>query len=110
MHEVARHGIHITEVLEASVQTLEAIKLCQENVYDKLKTKFEPTYLHQAKEYTDFQVQSFKNLKLRSGSNDKRLQNEINLVYPLILNAVFLGKLTDYCRVSTLLLVRTIWL
>ncbi|RYP02538.1 hypothetical protein DL764_005782 [Monosporascus ibericus] len=79
MHEMARHGIHVSEVLEAAIQTLEAMQSYQVAIHDE--TLLSQCYRRQANEYGKFQLQSLRSLKLRSQSNDKRLENEINLAF-----------------------------
>ncbi|RYP36265.1 hypothetical protein DL767_003418 [Monosporascus sp. MG133] len=79
MHEMARHGIHVSEVLEASIQTLEAMQSYQAAIHNE--TMLSECYRRQANEYAKFQLQCLRSLKLRSQSNDKRLENEINLAF-----------------------------
>lgn len=80
MHEIARHGIHISEVLEVSTQTLEALQDYEAATRQTLIPALEEEYCQQMNEYMKFQLQTLKSLKLRSESNNKRLQNEITLV------------------------------
>lgn len=82
MHEIARHGIHATEALAVSIETLDAMRKYQLTIYDHdtLKRVLGGTQRRQADEYTGFQLQALKSLKLRSDSNNKRLENEISLV------------------------------
>lgn len=82
MHEIARHGIHATEALAVSIETLDAMRKYQSTIYnhDTLKRILGGTQRWQADEYTKFQLQALKSLKLRSDSNNKRLENEISLV------------------------------
>ena len=78
---MARHGIHTTEVLTVSIETLDAMRKYQATIYDHktLKDALHGTS-QQAGEYMEFQLQVLKSLRLRSESNDKRLGNEISLV------------------------------
>jgi len=78
---MARHGIHVSEVLEASIQTLEAIQICQIAINKTMISELRDNYGHQADEYGKFQVQSLRSLKLRAESNNKRLENEVTLVH-----------------------------
>lgn len=82
MHEMARHGIHTTEVLTVSIETLDAMRKYQATIHDHktLKHVLHGTNSQQAGEYMEFQLQVLKSLRLRSESNDKRLGNEIALV------------------------------
>ncbi|KAG7424838.1 hypothetical protein Forpi1262_v014098 [Fusarium oxysporum f. sp. raphani] len=80
MHDISRHGIHTSEILSATIETLQEMLRYQTEVYDKEPWTHEKTYQVQAKEYLRFQIQLTKSLKLRSDSNQKRLENEVNLV------------------------------
>ncbi|KAI9786717.1 MAG: hypothetical protein M1816_007858 [Peltula sp. TS41687] len=83
MHEMARHGIHVTEVLAVSIETVDAMREYQAAIhnYKTLNSVLEYTDRQQAGEYMKFQVQVLKSLKRRSESNDKRLHNEIELAF-----------------------------
>lgn len=80
MHDISRHGIHTSEILSATIETLQEMLRYQTEVYDKEPCAHEKTYQVQAKEYLRFQIQLTKSLKLRSDSNQKRLENEVDLV------------------------------
>jgi hypothetical protein len=80
MHEISRHAIHTSEVLTATIGTMTELQRYQTNIHRSLSSDLEEQYKEQAKAYTDFQIQCIKSLKLRSESNQKRLENEINLV------------------------------
>ena len=81
MHEISRHAIHTSEVLAVTIGTMKELQRYQTRIYDSLVSDdLEEQYKEQAKAYTDFQIQCIKSLKLRSESNQKRLENEINLV------------------------------
>lgn len=79
---MARHAIHVTEVLTASIATVEAMQKYQASLYsyESLKGEIGATAALQSSEYIEFQLQVLKNLKLRSESNDRRLVNEISSV------------------------------
>ncbi|KAH7028036.1 uncharacterized protein B0I36DRAFT_328494 [Microdochium trichocladiopsis] len=79
MHEIGRHGIHMSEVLEVSANTINSLLEYQKTVYKK--TTLSQEYTMQAEEYMKFQLTAIKSLKLRSASNDKRLENEIALAF-----------------------------
>ncbi|KAK4231145.1 hypothetical protein QBC38DRAFT_451522 [Podospora fimiseda] len=81
IHEISRHAIHSSEVLEAGVDTLKELHRCQIAVHNKIADELKETYTQQAREYTEFQITLLKNLKLRADSNRERLKNEINLAY-----------------------------
>ena len=80
MHEISRHAIHTAEILQAAADTLKEMQRCRAAVYDRLLNDPGETYKEQAKDYAQFQISLLKNLKLRSDSNQERLQNEVNLV------------------------------
>lgn len=83
IHEMSRHAIHKSEVLESAIETLKELQRCRVEVHEKLRDILEETYREQAKEYGQFQISLLSNLKLRSGSNQERLKDEIDLVrYP----------------------------
>ncbi|EXA32208.1 hypothetical protein FOVG_16579 [Fusarium oxysporum f. sp. pisi HDV247] len=86
MHDISRHGIHTSEILSATIETLQEMLRHQTEVYDKEPCAHEKTYQVQAKEYLKFQIQLAKSLKLRSDSNQKRLENEVNLAFNNIAN------------------------
>ncbi|KAJ4232892.1 hypothetical protein NW757_013807 [Fusarium falciforme] len=80
MHDISRHCIHTSEILSATIETFQEMLRYQTEVYQKMPGEHEKTYQEQAKEYMKFQIQLAKSLKLRSDSNQKRLENEVNLV------------------------------
>ncbi|EWZ78699.1 hypothetical protein FOXG_14285 [Fusarium oxysporum f. sp. lycopersici 4287] len=86
MHDISRHGIHTSEILSATIETLQEMLRYQTEVYDKEPCAHEKTYQVQAKEYLRFQIQLTKSLKLRSDSNQKRLENEVDLAFNNIAN------------------------
>ncbi|KAJ3454404.1 hypothetical protein MRS44_018298 [Fusarium solani] len=81
MHDISRHAIHTSEILSATIETLQEMLRYQAEVYDKLPGAMEKTYQEKANEYMKFQIQLAKSLKLRSDSNQKRLENEVNLAF-----------------------------
>lgn len=80
MHEIYRHVIHVLEVLSVTVETIEGIQRQQQTVYSSLPSGLTETYREQAQEYTRFQLQMVKGLKLRASTYHERLQSEIKLV------------------------------
>lgn len=80
MHEIGRHGIHMSEVLDVCASTISSLLKYQDTVFEKLKKKLGAEYTMHVHEYTRFQLTAIKALNLRSLSNDKRLENEITLV------------------------------
>ncbi|KAL2154651.1 hypothetical protein VTH82DRAFT_3327 [Thermothelomyces myriococcoides] len=80
-HELSRHTLHLSEVLEATLETLTTMQACQAAVRGKLKEDLGETYREQAQSYVQFQISLMKSLKLRSDSNHRRLENEIDLIF-----------------------------
>ena len=80
IHEMSRHAIHTSEVLEASIDTLKEMQHCRIAIHHRLHPDLGETYREQAKDYAQFQISLVKALKLRSDSNQERLKNEVNLV------------------------------
>jgi hypothetical protein len=80
IHEVSRHALHTSEVLEAAIDTIRELQLRQEAIQQRLHVDLGETYTEQAKDYTQFQISALKSLKLRADSNLERLKNEIDLV------------------------------
>ena len=73
-------------------------------IYESLESDLGKTHCRQAQEYTHFQLQMVKSLKLRSDSNNQRIKGEITLVikffncFPLLVHT--LAKETYSCRRS----------
>ncbi|EAQ93092.1 hypothetical protein CHGG_01327 [Chaetomium globosum CBS 148.51] len=80
IHEMSRHAIHTSEILEASIDTLKEMQHCRIAIHHRLHPDLGETYREQAKDYAQFQISLVKALKLRSDSNQERLKNEVNLV------------------------------
>lgn len=80
LHDIARHGIHVNETLDMSLQNMEHI-LTQHDNYMNSK----PDNASTASEDIHIRLQSWQsfisNLRCRSISNEKRLQNEIQLAF-----------------------------
>ncbi|AEO53672.1 hypothetical protein MYCTH_2295331 [Thermothelomyces thermophilus ATCC 42464] len=81
IHEMSRHAIHTSEVLEATIETLTEMQECRTAIQGKLLEDLGETYIEQANGYAQFQISLVKSLKLRSESNHRRLENEINLAF-----------------------------
>ncbi|KAK3694517.1 hypothetical protein B0T22DRAFT_452698 [Podospora appendiculata] len=81
IHDISRHAIHISEVLEAAVETLTEIRRFQEEIHADLFEDLGKTYKQRAREYAQFQLSLVKNMKLRSDSSMERLKNEVNLAF-----------------------------
>jgi hypothetical protein len=112
MRETSRHAIHTSEILAATIETMTELQRYQIYIHESLSDGLEKHYKEQAKAYTDFQIQFMKSLKLRSESNQKRLENEINLVlnHPLQfrMSDVPISMEAYQCRPLTTSLTRTI--
>lgn len=86
MHEITRHAIHVSEVLQVSIETVAAIRKYQQAIHGRRLggSLIDQTCRQQADEYLGFQLQVLKSLKLRSESTDRRLVNEVGFVsHPL---------------------------
>ncbi|KAL1843474.1 hypothetical protein VTJ49DRAFT_1345 [Mycothermus thermophilus] len=81
IHEMNRHAIHTTEVLEASIDTLTALQERRAAVHERLGDRLGEEYRERARDYGEFQLSLVKNLKLRSQSNQERLKDEIDLAF-----------------------------
>ncbi|GFF32814.1 hypothetical protein IFM46972_03686 [Aspergillus udagawae] len=76
MNELSRHGVHVSEVLEAMVGTFLKIQEQQRRVYVCLPAEINKTYQEQAQEYVSFQLLMIQNLLLRSKALYERLKTE----------------------------------
>ncbi|ETN44072.1 uncharacterized protein HMPREF1541_10937 [Cyphellophora europaea CBS 101466] len=81
MHDLARHGTQLSEVLDVSVQSLERLCEYQDTMHDRHQSELSLNYRVQAAESLRFQTQAVHNLKLRSDANNQRLQNELTLAF-----------------------------
>jgi len=84
LHDIARHAIHVTEALEVTVQNIEHIA-SQHNVFVSSRKDLQAEATHREvsgrlaffKSYID-------SIRQRSISNEKRLQNEIQLAFNMV--------------------------
>ncbi|KAI1434574.1 hypothetical protein GGR50DRAFT_391623 [Xylaria sp. CBS 124048] len=74
MHDIARHGIHVTETLDVAVETLQRML----DRHDRLLQKDRSDDIHSQLQFFDSFIAS---MRCRSVSNDKRLLNEIQLAF-----------------------------
>lgn len=81
MHDVSRHAIHTAEILSATIETMTELQRYRTDIHKRLPIDLDQNYKEQAKAYMDFQIQLVKSLKLRSESNQKRLENEVSLAF-----------------------------
>ncbi|KAJ5180202.1 hypothetical protein N7492_003412 [Penicillium capsulatum] len=81
LHDIARHAIHVTESLEVTVRNVEHI-LAQHEFYTGNYSKLNAQLFHHeiARRLAFFQSY-FGSIQQRSVSNEKRLQNEIQLAF-----------------------------
>lgn len=82
MHEIARHLIHSTEIMEAMIDSFTSIQTAHEELFAELgfETEVSRAAYKQTKRSLAYQLQLFKGLRLRSIAFEKRLTNKINLV------------------------------
>ncbi|CAG7986658.1 unnamed protein product [Penicillium nalgiovense] len=87
LHDIARHAIHVNENLDVSIQNIDTI-LKHYDLY--MTSKRNETYSG-ADEDIRNQLEFFRgyimNLRHRSASNEKRLQNEIQLAFNTVSQA-----------------------
>ncbi len=76
MHDLARHATHATETLEIASDLFEVI----EEKLDALKLETAASSHHSNASEVCLLVSLVRSLHKRSIANEKRLQNEINLV------------------------------
>ncbi|KAK8905624.1 hypothetical protein QC760_005546 [Botrytis cinerea] len=86
MHELARHAIHTSEMLEMTLETLTAIIREHELFFDNSPAlpKSIRTISKQTMRDLRFQNTIFKSLHLRSKALEDRLRNEINLAFNIV--------------------------
>ncbi|KAJ5833460.1 hypothetical protein N7474_001771 [Penicillium riverlandense] len=84
LHDIARHSIHVTESLEVTVQNVEHI-VRQHEIFVNTWTdcQAETTHLEMSRRLAFFQSY-IGSIRLRSVSNEKRLQNEIQLAFNIV--------------------------
>jgi hypothetical protein len=80
MHDVSRHAIHVSEVLQATVESMIQMQQYRKDIYETLPIDLGTEYKKQATSHMDFQIQLVRSLKLRADSSDKRLEHEVGLV------------------------------
>jgi hypothetical protein len=87
LHDIARHAIHISESLDVSIQNIESI-VKHYNLY--MAPKRSDSYFG-ADEDIHNRIESLRsyiaNLRHRSTSNEKRIQNEIQLAFNTLAQA-----------------------
>ncbi|KAF4581029.1 hypothetical protein GQ602_007166 [Ophiocordyceps camponoti-floridani] len=83
MHNISRHAIHLNEVCTVTIETLEKL-LEQQKLTHGAIAWLDKTYKQQSQESLSFYLQMMKSLKLRSSSNQERINAEITLAYHII--------------------------
>jgi hypothetical protein len=83
LHEIARHGVHVSETLSVAVRSLGAVR----QHHDKFTSE---THLvggkgkrrswNAVRDHLEFQLRFLEGLVERSQANNARIQNEITLV------------------------------
>ncbi|KAI9148204.1 Notoamide biosynthesis cluster protein M' [Paramyrothecium foliicola] len=84
LYEQRRHSIHLNENLEGAANVIEALRSYQVSIHGRLASTVDSNYLFQAKEVLESQKFAIQSLGGRAMSNDKRLENEINLAFNLV--------------------------
>lgn len=83
LHDIARHGIHVSETLDVATQTMKSIML----EHDHLTTNgfvAENDVSRNIQRQLLFFGNMIENLRHRSASNEKRLLNEIQLAFNIV--------------------------
>ncbi|ETS78910.1 hypothetical protein PFICI_08763 [Pestalotiopsis fici W106-1] len=78
LHDLARHAIHVSESLDVAARTLEAINAQH---HDTQSTSLDRRAWTRVRQRLLFHKQLVDSLRYRSVSNEKRLQNEIQLAF-----------------------------
>ncbi|KAJ5085299.1 hypothetical protein N7532_010070, partial [Penicillium argentinense] len=84
LHDIARHAIHVTESLDVAVQTLEQIlrqHQCYTGSIAGIPSQQHPNIPTDIQSQLGFSQSCLNSLRHRSISNEKRLQNEIQLAF-----------------------------
>jgi Mg2+ and Co2+ transporter CorA len=84
LHDIARHAIHVTEALEMTAQNIEQIARQHETfVNSQTDLQAEPAHQEVSRRLAFFQSY-IDSIRQRSISNEKRLQNEIQLAFNIV--------------------------
>lgn len=78
LHDLARHAIHVSESLDVAARTLEALNTQH---HDLQSTSSDKKAWTRVRQRLLFHKQLVDSLRYRSVSNEKRLQNEIQLAF-----------------------------
>ncbi|KAJ6044428.1 hypothetical protein N7460_005783 [Penicillium canescens] len=80
LHDIARHAIHVNETLDATMQSLEYL-MTEHEYYKNLSHENATSASEDIHRRLRFFQSFIANLRSRSISNEKRLQNEIQLAF-----------------------------
>lgn len=81
MHDIARHAIHVCETLDVAVQTIESVQMHYEKFLGSKPQQHDLALDQDLRAQLEFYRGFIANLRHRSTSNEKRLQNEIQLAF-----------------------------
>ncbi|KAJ5157634.1 uncharacterized protein N7482_008734 [Penicillium canariense] len=88
-HDIARHAIHVTETLDVALQTVEHI-LENHRIYmspgysNPFQSHHDPQIWQEIQSRLSFAQNYLSSMRHRSSSNEKRLQNEIQLAFHMV--------------------------
>lgn len=81
LHDIARHAIHVTEALDVSLHTLDHILRHHMRYTGQTDPPQKPNAFQDVRSRLEFAQSCLNSLRQRSISNEKRLQNEIQLTF-----------------------------
>ncbi|KAJ5333364.1 uncharacterized protein N7506_007147 [Penicillium brevicompactum] len=81
LHDIARHAIHVCESLDVAVQTIESVQMHYLKYTGSKPQHNDPAFDQDLRAQLEFYRGFIANLRHRSTSNEKRLQNEIQLAF-----------------------------
>ncbi|KAJ5951271.1 uncharacterized protein N7479_009684, partial [Penicillium vulpinum] len=117
LHDIARHAIHVNETLDVAVQSIESIQMHHANLVASTTYDPDPTVGQDLRAELEFFRVFIANLRHRSISNDKRLQNEIQSAFGITAKrnaetSVEIGRAArmDSAAMKTIALVTLIFL
>jgi hypothetical protein len=83
LHEIARHAVHVSEMLSVAVRSLGAVRQHHHRFSTErhlVDGKSKRRSWNAVGDHLDFQLRFLEGLVERSGANNARIQNEITLV------------------------------
>ncbi|CAG8058175.1 unnamed protein product [Penicillium olsonii] len=81
LHDIGRHAIHVCETLDVAVQTIESVQMHYLRFLDSKLDDGDSAVDQDIRAGLEFHQSFIANLRHRSTSNEKRLQNEIQLAF-----------------------------